>query len=106
MLGSNSTESHFFFYVARLPTPPPLRLYPPCCFERCVGEHSEGWFDPWAYVTALKAKATQLGVEFVNGEVRVFCSVRKQGRKGKAVDGVAQLIVQFCVYMTACGDYI
>ena len=35
----------------------------------CVGERGEGWFDPWAFVGALRAKARHLGVTFVHGEV-------------------------------------
>ena len=27
----------------------------------CVGEQSEGWFDPWAMLSALRAKAAHLG---------------------------------------------
>jgi len=35
----------------------------------CVGENSEGWFDPWAFVTSLRAKAKEMGVRFMHGQV-------------------------------------
>lgn len=35
----------------------------------CVGERSEGWFDPWALLSALRAKAAHLGVDFVSANV-------------------------------------
>ena len=35
----------------------------------CVGEHSEGWFDPWALVTALRDRARHMGVTFKTGSV-------------------------------------
>lgn len=38
----------------------------------CLGEHSEGWFDPWALLTALRSKARSLGVTFHAGEVTGF----------------------------------
>jgi FAD-dependent oxidoreductase domain-containing protein 1 len=34
-----------------------------------LGEHSEGWFDPWALLTALRTKTKSMGVDFVHGEV-------------------------------------
>ncbi len=33
------------------------------------GYENEGWFDPWALMTALRLKAQQLGVTFIPGEV-------------------------------------
>ena len=35
----------------------------------CLGEQGEGWFDPWALVGSLRAKAKQLGVTFRKGRV-------------------------------------
>ena len=35
----------------------------------CFGESGEGWFDPWALVTAFKAKAMEMGVTYIHGEV-------------------------------------
>ena len=34
-----------------------------------MGERSEGWFDPWALLSALRAKAAHLGVDFVSANV-------------------------------------
>ena len=34
-----------------------------------MGEESEGWFDPWALLSALRAKAAHLGVDFVSANV-------------------------------------
>ncbi|OQS07668.1 FAD-dependent oxidoreductase domain-containing protein, partial [Thraustotheca clavata] len=33
------------------------------------GAKDEGWFDPWAYLTGLKRKCADLGVEFIEGEL-------------------------------------
>ena len=33
------------------------------------GYENEGWFDPWALMTALRIKASDLGVTFIQGEV-------------------------------------
>ena len=33
------------------------------------GYENEGWFDPWALLTALKLKAKDLGVHFIEGDV-------------------------------------
>eukprot|EP01012_Entosiphon_sulcatum_P053615 TRINITY_DN7380_c0_g1_i2.p1 TRINITY_DN7380_c0_g1~~TRINITY_DN7380_c0_g1_i2.p1 ORF type:complete len:385 (+),score=56.75 TRINITY_DN7380_c0_g1_i2:29-1156(+) len=35
----------------------------------CYGVRGEGFFDPYSYLTALRRKATELGVQFVQGEV-------------------------------------
>jgi len=35
----------------------------------CVGERCEGWFDPWALLSALRAKAARMGVTFVSANV-------------------------------------
>jgi len=42
------------------------RPYTPTAF---AGEHSEGWFDPWALLVALSAKSKDMGVDFVYGNV-------------------------------------
>ena len=34
-----------------------------------LGHDNEGYFDPWALVTALKKKVTSMGVEFIDGSV-------------------------------------
>ena len=47
----------------------------------CVGEENEGWFDPWALVAALRAKAKSMGVEFVQGEARALGMA--QGGEGR-----------------------
>ena len=36
------------------------------------GMHGEGWFDPWTLLRAMKAKAINLGVTYVQGEVTDF----------------------------------
>ncbi len=33
------------------------------------GYENEGWFDPWALLSALRIKAESLGVHFIQGEV-------------------------------------
>ena len=33
------------------------------------GYENEGWFDPWALLSALRLKAIELGVDFVHGDV-------------------------------------
>ena len=33
------------------------------------GYENEGWFDPWALMSALRLKAMQLGVHFIHGDV-------------------------------------
>merc|ERR1719506_2901819 len=45
----------------------------------CVGEHSEGWFDPWALLSALRAKAAHLGVHFVSANVEGLEVAPEQG---------------------------
>lgn len=37
-----------------------------------AGVANEGWFDPWLFLAALKAKCTSLGVHFVKGELENF----------------------------------
>lgn len=38
----------------------------------CLGLEKEGWFDPWALLSALKRKAILLGAEYVNAEAQGF----------------------------------
>jgi len=53
----------------------------------CVGEHSEGWFDPWSYITALRRKAQSMGVHFKTGEITAFgCTTIDHGRKERSAD--------------------
>ena len=33
------------------------------------GYDNEGWFDPWALMSALRLKTTELGVDFIHGDV-------------------------------------
>jgi glycine/D-amino acid oxidase-like deaminating enzyme len=35
----------------------------------CFGEHSEGWFDPWGLLGALRAKGKQMGITYLHGTV-------------------------------------
>ncbi|GIY43781.1 FAD-dependent oxidoreductase domain-containing protein 1 [Caerostris extrusa] len=41
-------------------------------FNRKFGFENEGWFDPWALLSAFKKKACSLGATYVNGEVIGF----------------------------------
>ena len=36
------------------------------------GVQDEGWFDPWALLTAFKNKAQSLGVNYINGNIIGF----------------------------------
>lgn len=38
----------------------------------CLGLEKEGWFDPWSLLCAFKNKATYLGAQYVNAEVKAF----------------------------------
>ncbi|XP_025989435.1 FAD-dependent oxidoreductase domain-containing protein 1 isoform X2 [Solenopsis invicta] len=38
----------------------------------CLGLEKEGWFDPWSLLCALKKKASHLGAQYVNAEVKAF----------------------------------
>ncbi|XP_018307528.1 FAD-dependent oxidoreductase domain-containing protein 1 isoform X1 [Mycetomoellerius zeteki] len=38
----------------------------------CLGLEKEGWFDPWSLLCALKKKATYLGAQYINAEVKAF----------------------------------
>ncbi|XP_011867188.1 PREDICTED: FAD-dependent oxidoreductase domain-containing protein 1-like isoform X2 [Vollenhovia emeryi] len=38
----------------------------------CLGLEKEGWFDPWSLLCAFKKKATHLGAQYVNAEVKAF----------------------------------
>ncbi|XP_012216679.1 FAD-dependent oxidoreductase domain-containing protein 1 [Linepithema humile] len=45
----------------------------------CLGLEKEGWFDPWSLLCALKRKATYLGVQYVNADVKAFQYVQEPG---------------------------
>eukprot|EP00927_Polykrikos_kofoidii_P045460 TRINITY_DN39464_c0_g1_i1.p1 TRINITY_DN39464_c0_g1~~TRINITY_DN39464_c0_g1_i1.p1 ORF type:complete len:491 (-),score=81.22 TRINITY_DN39464_c0_g1_i1:208-1680(-) len=53
-----------------------------------LGEHSEGWFDPWALLCALRRKAEYMGVDFIAGRASGFECGLADGRYvgGDAVD--------------------
>ncbi|XP_017757907.1 PREDICTED: FAD-dependent oxidoreductase domain-containing protein 1 [Eufriesea mexicana] len=38
----------------------------------CLGLEKEGWFDPWALLSAFKKKALLLGAQYVSGEAQGF----------------------------------
>lgn len=38
----------------------------------CLGLEKEGWFDPWSLLCALKNKASHLGAQYINAEVKAF----------------------------------
>lgn len=38
----------------------------------CLGLEKEGWFDPWTLLCALKKKASHLGAQYINAEVKAF----------------------------------
>jgi len=38
----------------------------------CLGLEKEGWFDPWSLLCAFKKKASYLGAQYVNAEVKAF----------------------------------
>lgn len=38
----------------------------------CLGLEKEGWFDPWSLLCAFKKKAIDLGVQYINAEVKAF----------------------------------
>jgi len=48
-----------------------------------LGEKNEGWFDPWALLSGMRAKATNLGVHYIAGEV----SAVQVGERGE-VSGI------------------
>ena len=37
-----------------------------------LGVKDEGWFDPWLFMNAFKAKAESMGTKYVKGEVVNF----------------------------------
>jgi FAD-dependent oxidoreductase domain-containing protein 1 len=37
-----------------------------------LGMKDQGWFDPWAYLNAMKRKSVALGVHVIDGEVKNF----------------------------------
>lgn len=50
------------------------------------GVQNEGWFDPWALLLGLKAKAQCLGAEFVHGDIIDFNTRILQGMWDTATD--------------------
>ncbi|XP_012149508.1 FAD-dependent oxidoreductase domain-containing protein 1 isoform X4 [Megachile rotundata] len=38
----------------------------------CLGLEKEGWFDPWAFLSAIKKKAMVLGAEYITAEAQGF----------------------------------
>jgi len=38
----------------------------------CLGLEKEGWFDPWSLLCAFKKKASHLGAQYINAEVKAF----------------------------------
>ena len=45
----------------------------------CFGDRDEGWFDPFSLQMALRAKARDMGVDFIHGRVTGFDCTRPSG---------------------------
>ncbi|KAK1137190.1 hypothetical protein K0M31_001714 [Melipona bicolor] len=50
----------------------------------CLGLEKEGWFDPWALLSAFKRKAIILGAKYISGEAQGFF----YKESGDALDGL------------------
>ncbi|CAD1472893.1 unnamed protein product, partial [Heterotrigona itama] len=50
----------------------------------CLGLEKEGWFDPWALLSAFKKKAIILGAKYISGEVQGFF----YKNSGETLDGL------------------
>jgi len=61
----------------------------------CLGESGEGWFDPWALLAGMRAKARHMGVHFLHGTVIWLDVVRRQNHRssGEAVSEISAVQV-------------
>ena len=50
------------------------------------GVQNEGWFDPWALLLGMKAKAQSLGVEFVHADILDFNFRKMHGQYESSTD--------------------
>lgn len=57
----------------------------------CLGLEKEGWFDPWALLSAFKKKALLLGAQYVSGEAQGFIHKGDKESRGK----LDKLVVRF-----------
>ena len=59
----------------------------------CFGEEGEGWFDPWALVTALRRRAIEEGVTYLHGDVHGL-SVRPAPASLDGADSTARVHIE------------
>ncbi|XP_076765384.1 FAD-dependent oxidoreductase domain-containing protein 1 [Xylocopa sonorina] len=75
----------------------------------CLGLEKEGWFDPWALLSAFKKKAMVLGAEYITAEATGFLSKPQNVRRldkliVKTKDGEIGTI-QFAFAIVAAGAF-
>ncbi|XP_017879641.1 FAD-dependent oxidoreductase domain-containing protein 1 [Ceratina calcarata] len=77
----------------------------------CLGLEKEGWFDPWAFLSALKRKAMLLGVEYVTADARGFL-YKKDANEAEMLDKLVMKTkngethhLQFAVAIVAAGAF-
>ncbi|KAL6432438.1 hypothetical protein ACFW04_006788 [Cataglyphis niger] len=84
----------------------------------CLGLEKEGWFDPWSLLCALKNKASHLGAQYINAEVKAFQYSTIPGCYDKDMNPVKRLSnvviktnsgeirkIQFCKAVIAAGAF-
>ncbi|XP_061297105.1 FAD-dependent oxidoreductase domain-containing protein 1-like [Pezoporus flaviventris] len=69
------------------------------------GLEDEGWFDPWTLLTALRRKATSLGVLSCAGEVRGFVTSAEDLMPPQGPDLLSARIKRIHVYMQDSLEY-
>lgn len=57
----------------------------------CLGLEKEGWFDPWSLLCAMKNKATHLGAQYIDAEVKGFQYMTLSGEYDINLDPVKKL---------------
>lgn len=81
----------------------------------CLGLEKEGWFDPWTLLCALKNKASHLGAQYINAEVKAFQSETIYNTRGDSTQQLKDVVIetndgeirkiQFCMAVIAAGAF-
>lgn len=64
----------------------------------CLGLENEGWFDPWTLLCALKKKASHLGAQYVNAEVKAFQYKTLYNEEANSTQQLSNVVVSAYLY--------
>ncbi|EFA03961.2 FAD-dependent oxidoreductase domain-containing protein 1 [Tribolium castaneum] len=71
----------------------------------CLGLEKQGWFDPWALLSVMRYGATDLGAQYVEGEVVDFLFKDKQEYIGEGMEDASYEAVQEAVIKLPDGQH-